>query len=160
MSLRGPLELNGKDWRLDPITWFNLCTPDFGEDREGFWGGDFVKLKRKMEKTTFWQHYIKLKSEAYRIQSDYEQVAEKLSQSQKGAWDRIQRERNRYFLPSRVPIRPEPDWDEWSPVYDSDFCESVVRVFRSVIPDLDDLLIAMEELLQKLNDDLSDKHSR
>lgn len=155
---RYPLQLKDQDFRLNPILWFHLCTPDFSEECEGFWG-DYTQLERKMEKIRFWQHYVKLKSGVYKLQSDYERACEKLPQSERNVWDRIQSEGLSTPLPYRVPSHPEPECDEYESGYDHKFCNSLLQVFRTLIPDLDDRFIALEQLLQQLNDDLDDKHS-
>ncbi len=152
-----PLELYNQDWRLDPITWFYLCTPDLSEDKERFWSKAYAKFKEKMEKSGFWQHYGKLKSAAYRLQSAYKEAAPNLPTELIAVWESIQKELTLRLMPSRIPQNPEPDWEAWRPVHDPDTCKKVFTAFLKLIPDLYTQLIEMEELLQKLNDDLCRK---
>lgn len=146
-----PLELHEQDWRLDPITWFYLCTPDFSEEGMMYWEDKFVK---QLKRSSFWNHYQKLKIEVYRLQKDYENSAPTLADEDRNIWQQIQGERNEHFLPSRVPISLEPDWDQWEPYYDREYCDRVIRVFNDNIDDLTDRLCGLEELLQQLNGDL------
>ncbi len=155
-----PLELHNQDWRLDPITWFYLCTPDLSEDKERFWSKAYAKFKEKMEKIGFWQHYVKLTSAAYRLQSAYKEAAPNLPTELIAVWESIHKELTLRLMPSRIPQNPEPDWEAWRPVHDPNTCRKVFTAFLKLIPDLYLQINEMEELLQKLNDDLSDKHSR
>jgi hypothetical protein len=157
---RYPLELNGQDWRLDPITWFYLCTPDLSEDVEYLWEDATPKFMNTIKKTKFWRDYIKLRYEVFQLNKGYEEAVQKLSETDvklKELWDKITCERQRYERSSRVPRFPEPSWDEWEPCYDRECADSVLTQFLTVMPDVHERLIWMDDMLQQLNDDLATK---
>lgn len=149
-----PLELHGQDWRLNPIIWFHLSAPDLSEDAEVHWERDFPSLVRRLKGQSFWRHYLKLKSDAYALQQEYECAAQALSEEDQVTWENTQHDRNAHFLPSRVPDEPEPAWDEWEPCYDHGYADRVVRVFGHQIKGLTEKMCNLEDGLQRLSDDL------
>lgn len=152
------MELNGQNWRLDPITWFHLCVPDLREESEAYWRTDFLKFKKILEKIDFWRRDQDLRNKVDDLQKEYEKAADKLPVSQREVWERIQRERKSSFPPSRTAESPNVDWKDWLHSDDYDSVEEVVKTFSHFIPGLDERLIGLEELLQQLNDNLTEEY--
>ena len=156
--VRYPLELYGQDWRLNPITWFQLCTPDLSDDTEPYWEQAYPKFMKYLTRTQFWSHYVKLRYDVFKLHKEYENAVQKLSGSDislRECWDNLESQRLRHFPLARVPTFPEPNWNDWEPGYDQEYCDKILSRFSSIIPDVHDRLISLDNMLQQLNDDLT-----
>lgn len=157
---RDLLEVRGYDWRLDPITWFHLCTPDFNDTAS--WGKEFVWLKSHMDKSPFWEHLEQLKRAVDDLRKDYDKTAVKLfhnNQQFKEFWTKIQveqlrRERDRHDRPSRTAHTPEPSAEDFKPYYDQDYAKIIMQKFNSADSNLTEKQLELEKMLDQLNDDL------
>lgn len=157
---RDLLEVRGYDWRLDSITWFYLCTPDFGDTAS--WGKEFVWLKSHMDKSPFWEHLEQLKRAVNDLRKDYNRIAVKLfhnDQQLKRFWTKIQveqlrRERDRHDRPSRTAHTPEPSAEDFKPYYDQDYAKIIMQKFNSADGSLVGKQLELEKMLDQLNDDL------
>jgi len=150
-----PLHVEDFDYRLDPITWFYLCTPDFSEAR--YWKPCFLELKQYLQEIGFWNHYLELQGSVWKLQKQYEKVAKKLSEEDEvfqEIWEQIQDKRLRALRPSRIPADPSSDLKNYKPCYDSGYCDKVMKVLAENINGFSNWLYYLEEQLQKLNDDL------
>ena len=150
-----PLIIRGQDWRLDPITWVRLCTPDLTDQDK--WGPLFPSLKAHMKESPFWRHYLELRKTAHDLDKAYEEAARELAKGDdefSKSWDKIQNEKLLMAKPSRVPDFPEPEWGECRPCYEQEDCSNILRRFAKIIPDVHNRLSALENQLEQLNKDL------
>jgi len=154
------LEMRRYDWRLDPITWFYLCTPDFADTAS--WGKEFVWLRSHMAESPFWEHLKQLKQAVDDLKKDYDRVAIKLFRSDQQLrkfWTKIQveqlkRERNRDDRPSRTAHTPEPPAEDLQQYYDQDYAKTVMQKLKSADGSFTEKQLELEKMLDQLNDDL------
>jgi len=150
-----PLELNGQDWRLEPLTWFRLCTPDLSN--EELWGPEFFILKQHMKESPFWKHYYQLWQEAIKLDKAYQDVARNLGQRDREfneTWREIEKHMVHPYHISRIPDDPEPDWEQYKSCCDRAQSEKLIKMLIRVIPDLVDQQCGLEQLLEQLHQDL------
>lgn len=154
------LEVRGYDWRLDPLTWFYLCAPDFSDTSS--WGKEFIQLRSHMDKSPFWEHLEQLKRAVDNLRKDYDRAAVKLFGNDpqlKEFWTRIQieqlrRERNWHDRPSRTAHTPEPSAEDFKPYYDQDYAKTMMQKLKSTDAGLIEKQLELERMLDQLNDDL------
>jgi hypothetical protein len=159
---REPLMIGNRDWRLDPVTWFHLCAPDFTNLER--WGESFLMLKQHMKEGSFWDNYGKLWRAVLKLENDYQRAAAKLQgkyEEFRGEWVSINvsKERRRRGIiprPSRYPGVSEEALDQFESSYRHDYCERVLtRLMQTkVMLDIHDRLLALEVCLVQLSKDL------
>jgi hypothetical protein len=159
-TLRKPLEINGNDWRLDPVTWVRLCTPDFSD--ESLWGREFPLLKAHTKGSPFWKHLSELHQKAVNLEQDYEKAAQKLvTEDDRFAaiWE-VFRKRKLELLPHRPSRNPialdDDDLSQYEPSCKPDLCEQIIDRLSKVDNKINSLdrPIELEVLLDQLNIDM------
>lgn len=154
------LEVEGKDWRLDPKMWFYLCTPDFSDLRK--WGYAFPLVEKEIKESIFWEHYWQLWDAVEQLENDYGVAAAKLSRDYeefREPWIKIKvekamREQDPQLKPSRYPDALEEDLVQFEPSYDREYCNSVMEKLAMIIDNLPIRLLDLEKKLEQLNRDL------
>jgi hypothetical protein len=152
------LTISGKDWRLDPIMWFHLCTPDL--KNKDAWGATFRMLLEHLEGSQFLKDYASLRQAVGRLEQDYNRAAIQLDAEARASWLDIQtekamREKTSVPLPLRHPGASDASMDR-SPPYEPCLCKKMIREFSKVMkePPLWMRLRDLEKQLKKLSLDL------
>jgi hypothetical protein len=154
------LEIREHNWQLDPMMWFYLCTPSF--TRKDWWGSEFPMLESHMKESSFWEHLQQLKQTVIDLEKDYDRIALKLfkdDQHFEEFWksiqfERLKRESDWGYKPSRTPHTPEPSPEELTPYYDQKYAKEVIERFIGIASDLLPRQLEIEKMLDQLNNDL------
>jgi len=149
-------EIAGSDWRLTPLLWFRLVTPDFRD--EVLWGPVYQDLKLHLKQSPFCDHYDSLCKSAQNLEEEYSQAVERLLEVEPQfttAWIKGHRGLEWYTEPSWVP-GIERNLNSVGPLpLGAVFVDRSVRLLGSnEIPDLGTRLHQMEARLQELWNDL------
>jgi len=147
-----PLQYEGLDYRLEPVTWFRICTPDLMD--ECCWSPHYDDMKHYLLENGFLNHYWELKKKADTLQSLYDFKIADLPLIYRMIYRNIRNRTERRFGPSRIPAEPKPDFKRYAPVCGHWLSGKIIIAFQNRIPELTDMLYDLEWRLQKLNDDL------
>jgi len=151
-----PLELFGEgwsqDWRLEPVTWFRLCTPDLSDENK--WGPEFLQLKQHMKDSPFEKHYWQLYQESINLDKAYKETAINLQGEYKQIWENIQKKMISLYNISRIPAFPEPDWEQCQSCCNRELGDKIVSKFAEFIDSLYEWQGKLEKMLSQLNQDL------
>jgi hypothetical protein len=154
------LNVRGNDWRLDPVMWFYLSTPDFSN--KDLWGPKFPMLESHMKESPFWEHLEHLEHMVKDLEKYYDIIALKLSaedQRFRDFWRAIQVERLRRetawgYKPSRTTHSPEPTPEDFKLYYDQEYAKEVTKRFERIDDGLSLRQFELEKMLDQLNNDL------
>lgn len=154
------LEVDNQDWRLDPVMWFYLCTPDFSDRRK--WSELFPLLTKHMRGSTFWKDSGGLRTAVRKLEEDYQIAAIQLGKDFdqfRELWNQMSvekliRKKDKFFRPSRYPDAPPEEFEGFEPIYDRNYCEEVLGKFSKVIEGLPMRLLGLEQKLEQLYNDL------
>jgi hypothetical protein len=155
------LEVDGIDWRLDPMMWFYLCTPDF--EPMGKWGDLFPNLKEHLGQNPFWEHYEVLKNKADQLDSWFRLEVGKLGpefHSRKDIWDELEKAKrdrrlNLTWYPSVFPNARPDERAGFEPGYDSTYADALLDLLggNGLNPEIQ--MFELETLLVEMKQDLS-----
>ncbi len=158
------MSVRGYDWRLDPVMWFYLCTPDLSKTDS--WRTEPVLLKSHIENnpvkdSPFWEHLDQLWQKVKSLEHDYDKTAIKLMKEDKEfrkLWksiqvERMQREKSEGYKPSRTPLSLTLITDI-KPYYDQGKVDGVMSRFK-VIGHLSSRQFEIEQILGQVYKDLS-----
>ncbi len=151
-----PLELFGEgwsqDWRLEPVTWFRLCTPDLTDEAK--WGLEYQQLKQHMKDSSFEKHYLQLYQEVINLDKAYKEAATNFQRDYKKTWEDMQVKMVSPYDISRIPAFSEPDWEEYESCCDRTLGDMMVDKFAESIDGLYQWQGKLENMLDQLNKDL------
>jgi hypothetical protein len=137
---RGLLTFRGYDWRLDPVKWFYLSTPDFSSED---WGPELTMFRSHSSESNFWVHLEQLKEATNELLNEYDSAAPILSRNNQtfdNFWSTIKPKRtcweDDYWSgrPSRTPSYPEPNMNEITPYYKGEI-DSIIHEFDVITVD-------------------------
>jgi len=159
---RGLLTFRGYDWRLDPVRWFCLSTPDIESDD---WNPYLEQLRSHTTEWVFWKHWEELRNAsmalAYEIRRIGREIAEKDADF-KAAWDKVTNdvfhyENGSYYRPSRTSLNPEPSISDIIQTLDDDTIEYLHdKIQDSYQETLWQKQAELEDMLDQLTIDFSD----
>jgi len=155
------LEVDNQDWRLDPVMWFYLCTPDFSNSKRR-WGDSFSLLRQHTRGSSFWKDYGDLWKAARKLEEDYQIAAIQLGKDfdeYRELWNQISveklgRKRGSLFRPSKYPDAPLEEYEDFIPSYDTYYCDQVLSRFSKIIEGLVMQLLELEQKLEQLYSNL------
>ena len=162
------LEVRGCDWRLDPMMWFYMCTPDLSDMRR--WDPEFKQLLEHMEGGEFKKRFGKLRDTVQELEKTLvrlvqatkdTELQEKFKAIQVG-W--LLRRKPDTPKPHRVGSSSEPE--DLEPDYTPTFAEQVMAKLEAVPLDIwrvcgmIEKQLALEEQLQALQTYLSSDEIR
>jgi hypothetical protein len=159
------MNVMGYDWRLDPVMWFYLCTPDL--NKVNSWPTEPALLKSHIEsnpskKSPFWEHMEELWQKVKALESVYDKRAVDLMKEDKNFkeyWESIQFERVKRedvggYKPSRTPLSLSLIIDV-KPYYDESKVDEVIREFEKIKDFLEGDQFELEQILNQLYKDLN-----
>ena len=159
------LNVRGYDWRLDPVMWFYLCTPDVS--KTDYWGTDPALLKSHIEsnplkKSLFWDHMDQLWQKVKTLDHEYDKMAIEIMADDsefKKYWESIQlekvkREEEGVYKPSRTPLSVTLV-NDIRPYYDESKVDEVIDKFAKTDFTLSVHQYELEEILNQLYKDLN-----
>jgi hypothetical protein len=157
---RGLMTVRWFDWRLDPVRWFYLSTPDFSEKKQ--WGEEFPILESHIMKSSFWEHLDQLKQLTVALEKKYDDIVSILlinDESFKLTCEILKSKRTQWeplaiFRPSRTPFNPDLELEQLEPYYDKELIEKIMHRFESIVPDIWEPQSKLEEMLNQLYEDL------
>jgi hypothetical protein len=159
---RGPLMFRGRDWRIDPVRWFCLSTPDIESDD---WKPYLEQLRSHTPEWPFWNHLEELKKNTNSLAKEIFEAGDEISRRNlafKSLWDNVVKERTyliygSQYRPSRTNLHPEPELVDMEQTLENDMIELVIGEIESYLSEpLWEKQGALEEMLDQLTADFLD----
>ncbi len=150
-----PLQIGSNDWRLDPVNWCDLVSPDFTPEKA--WGDAFDLFKQHTKESRFWFHLEELHKNAKYLWEKYDSFAGKFSTADtqlNEKWELIKKTREYTLLNSRNPLTPTLEYQNANPYYSNYDCEQIMKRFYIIDPDLIKMQQGLQFLSEQLWDDL------
>jgi hypothetical protein len=152
------------DWRIDPVQWFYLSTPDL-ESQD--WQPILQQLKLHTPDWKFWKHWEHLKTKVIQESEKIQKACNEISKTNDEfmrVWQDIRLmlsinnyELGKWFRPSRTCLKPEPDTDFLEQLADDDTIEYIINEIEKAVPEpLWEDFIQLEMDLEKIKKDLAE----
>jgi hypothetical protein len=151
----------GFDWRLTPLYWFDLVVPVI--ELADAWIPNFANLKSHLSNGSFLRHYAELSLEVEQLHGKISEFSDGLRENNPtwyDKWNNYEEYIEYFFVDGKEykpDVIPSPDIgqrliDNFS--YLGNFLSETAIRLKQYLPDLDKKCDRIEDLLQKVYDDL------